>query len=318
MKVYEYYGMRPVKGPLGIEVEVEAENDVFYELDKYWKTVQDNSLRGYSAEFVLKQPYLRKTAIEAIKYLKKSLDERNVVLKFTHRTSVHVHVNVQHLEHGQLCCLIYLSYLLDRFFAKIGGREISGNRFALRISDAERQVFVFKQMCEKGNYYIPDEGDGKYSVVNLAPVNRYGSVEYRSMRGTLDVELLEDWINILTNVFKFSTQFSSIEDMMEGFLGDELGFVKRIIGEELYNKYALYPSFVDDLRINYSLLIDCMYSQKVIPSRNEAARINVVNAAPIPDFGPHVKYVNIDQYNQQVVAARDVVIDELEEFQRNA
>lgn len=257
MKVFERYGVRPQDGLIGMEVEVEGEN-LPDELEMYWKVDHDNSLRGNAREYILKKPFNPASVFKAIDMLNKAT--ANSELHFSHRTSVHVHVNVCKMTRNELINFIFIGYFFDKVLSRFGGREIQGNRFALRISDAEEQIFNFKKMVLNHDAFnIPDIARGKYSAVNICPVARYGSVEFRSMRGTLNPVVLKDWVSMLVHLREYSLKFKTIAEMMEGFLQDEIGFVIKVFGkrlaELLINEYTS-----DDLRFNYSLLLDIMYN----------------------------------------------------------
>lgn len=259
MKVCEYFNVNKQDGLFGMEVEVEGAN-LPQEIPYYWGITKDGSLRGESAEYVFKKSYSFEGTLKAIDVLVRAT--KDSVLNFSHRTSVHVHVNVQQLERDQLLNFLYISYLFDRALDHIGGREISGNRFCLRIGDAEGAVEYLKKFADRADAFaIPQLGNAKYSAINIVPVAKYGSVEFRSMRGTLDKVVLKDWICIIKSLLDFSLKYATIKEMMADFLNDEQAFCCKIFPEELL-PYFTYKELVSDLRMNYSLLIGVMYEAK--------------------------------------------------------
>lgn len=257
MKVYNYYGLTLPKGAVGIEIEVEGAS-LPQVLDKYWNVERDGSLRGESAEYVLDAPKTRLTAFKALDYLDAAFKDNNSKLNFSHRTSVHVHINVKDMTRNELVNFIYLSYLFDNCFARIGDRPVKGNRFCLRLIDAEEPAFWLQQaMKRKGFPRIPQMQEAKYSAVNICPISKYGSVEFRTMKGTMDVKLLKDWVDILLRLREYSCSKNTIKELMEGFIEDEKAFVEKIFGK--LSTYFIADSLYNELRMNYSLLIGCLY-----------------------------------------------------------
>lgn len=55
MNVIDFYGNKPQEGSYGIEIEVEGVN-LPAVANNVWTTTHDGSLRGESAEYVLKKP----------------------------------------------------------------------------------------------------------------------------------------------------------------------------------------------------------------------------------------------------------------------
>lgn len=276
MKVYERFGIPCPQGLIGMEVEVEGDN-LPQEIPSYWKVETDNSLRGEAKEYILKRPFDPKSVSKAIDILVKAT--ANSELHFSHRTSVHVHINVCSLTRNQLINFLFISYFFDKTLSRFGGREIKGNRFALRISDAEGQLQLFSKLaCKKESWFVPDIQSGKYAAINLAPVGKYGSVEFRSMRGTLDPVVLKNWVSMIVALYNFSLKFSTIKDMMYGFIDNEIEFTKKVFGT-LADNFS-QEHIVNDLRFNYSLLLDIMfgveYGEEVKQEDNAPVRDGVV------------------------------------------
>lgn len=286
MKVCEWFGIKPKDGLIGMEIEVEGQN-LPNEIPYYWKVEKDGSLRGESAEYILKKPYSVPGVIKALDTLDKCLAESK--LEFSHRCSVHVHLNVLDMSRNELINFLYLSYLFDRTLCRIGAREITGNRFCLPIADAEGSVYMFEKLCKTLNRIpIPELGQAKYAAINIVPVSKYGSVEFRMMRGTADVEVLRPWVELLVRLYKYSLKFETIKDMMEGFLDDGSAWCEKVFGKELFNHYQ-NSIILDDLRINYSLLISSFYEAVynkepvagVEPVQREAVLDELLNAPPM-------------------------------------
>lgn len=303
MLVKDVFGLKHNSGMFGVEIEVEGQNLPTY-IDYSWRVEHDGSLRGESCEYVLTSPLSKLKTFKAIEALNKALE--NSKLHFSHRTSVHVHCNVSNLTRNQLINFIFISYLFDKVMARYGGREIVGNRFCLPISDAQFGInYLERLVTETKGIYIPGLQEAKYQAVNIHPVSRYGSVEFRAMRGTVDVDVLKNWIGMIEKLYNYSFKHTTIVEMLEGFIEDELAFTKKVFGTKLA---ALLSNehLSADLRLNYSLLIHIPYAVKynkedvaVVKKEEKKAKELVADLA--------AKYEEL--LRQPIVLGADVFID---------
>lgn len=259
MNVCDYFGNAPVKGRFGIEVEVEGQN-LPQEIPQQWIAEKDNSLRGESAEYILRVPLDRKEANNAIMELKDALSKST--LSFSHRTSVHVHVNVSEFTRNELLVFLYLAYLFDSVMYQYAGRKIAGNRFCLRLIDAQDTVRFLERLASEPNRIpLPQNEQAKYAAVNIVPIGKYGSVEFRAMAGTMNTIRLRNWLAMLEKLVDFSKKYFTIEEMMASFNNNELVFVKNVFGAKL-SGLLINENTINLLRMNYSCLINIMYSAK--------------------------------------------------------
>jgi hypothetical protein len=197
-----------------------------------------------------------KEAKAAVCDLKKALDAHKAKLDFSFRTSVHVHVNVLSFTKQQLLSFLYLSHLFESALVRYSGEQRIGNRFCLRCSDAEDQVGALYHIFTEGGFQHTAEDRQKYSAINICPLTAQGSVEFRSMRGTLDENILHPWLDVLHNTWKLSQEMSvaqialAARDFLEGLS-------ERVFGEHL--SLFQYPGLQMDVRNNYSMLIEMPY-----------------------------------------------------------
>jgi len=247
MLVYEKYGVRVTEGTVGVEIEVEGDDLPLNILSNYWKDEEDNSLRG-GREYVLKKPISIAVLPKALSSLGELFKECGSSLNFSHRTSVHVHINVSQMEVSDLKKFVFLAYLLDTALAEIGGREIKGNRFALRLKDAQGIYFILKEFFETGR--IPNQNEAKYSSINLCPIGSYGSVEFRSMRGTFDYGVLTHWCELLVNIRNTSLTFKSMKEIYEMAVEHPDKLIKQVFPDDFF----YYENLQYDVQSNISLL----------------------------------------------------------------
>lgn len=254
----------PVKQDVGIEIEVEGKN--LHEVFKGgWRTEDDGSLRGAypesRAEYILDTPIKIDEVEEKLEFLRKDLE--NATFDFSFRTSVHVHVNVQDLTEVEVMNMVYTYLLLEEPLVNFCGRERKGNRFCLRIADAEGIMTHFSKMFSKGLRYIMavNPNDLRYSGINLASLAKYGTVEFRSMRGCIDVETLTIWAHSLMAIREYAKAKKVPMDIMQEFSkGTPRDFLRTVLGK--YAVYYEYPRMTKEVQRSYSLSLELPYMYK--------------------------------------------------------
>jgi len=264
-KLYELLNMnKPIEGDVGIEIECEGKNlhEVF---EKGWRTENDGSLRGRypetCAEYILDSPIKVNKVEEYVHNLAASLE--GAKFDFSFRTSVHVHVNAQDLTEAQVCNMVYTYLLLEEPLINFCGRDRKGNRFCLRVVDAEGIVGYVRQMCEKGvrTAFNWDENQIRYSAINLASMRKYGSIEFRSMRGNMDADTIHIWANSLVALREYAKTKASPQEIREEFEKNGAAkFIKKVLAG--YAVYYDYPRAVKEMQRSFSLTLEIPYSYK--------------------------------------------------------
>jgi hypothetical protein len=274
--------LRSPKGSVGVEIEVEGRN-LKHTATTFWKFERDGSLRGgfpeNACEYVLKDPIVPSKIPAALKELSDSLKESE--LNFSIRTSVHVHINICNLTEPQLTNMIYTYLLLEDLFLAYCGKERQGNRFCLRARDAEGVFIVLKKMIDGGVKSLQGR-DGfreqRYSALNLQSIWSYGSLEFRGMRGTLDCQVLQNWIDALLSLRDFACKFENAKAIHNHLidLGEE-EFALDVLGKDLLKAFY-YKNLQQDIRYNYSITLDIPHlvaskSTKKVVEEDSAVRI---------------------------------------------
>jgi hypothetical protein len=232
LTVCRIFGIEAVKGDLGLEIEVEGDNLPDY-LGGYWRAVIDNSLRG-GMEYIFDRPLTLPEADKAITQLKNTFKEFKSKLSFSFRTSTHVHVNVCELKYSSLLNMIYTYLILEGPMMEYCGEIRKNNRFCLRLQDAANLLTVlesvFKDTDGKRYNRIP-ANMVRYASINLEALAKFGSLEFRGMRGTLDSETILTWCGSLLALRTFS---ETIDNPMQVYnLYMELGpekFMEKVLG----------------------------------------------------------------------------------------
>jgi hypothetical protein len=258
-KIYEILRQESTKGDVGIEIEVEGRKLVLPADKSVWKGERDGSLRGdfpdYSCEYVLRKPLPLAKVKPALEELKETLKDSE--LDFSYRTSVHVHVNVQDLTAPQLLNLVYTYALLEDVFMNYAGKSRRCNRFCLSIQDAEGTLDAIRAIIRDGvaTMALREEAYIRYAAINLAAIAKYGSVEFRAMRGNLDVGILVNWVQSLMCLKRFAQNYENVFAIYNRFV--EIGaeeFAKEVFQE--YLPSITYKGINEDITKNFSLTID--------------------------------------------------------------
>lgn len=258
MKVFEILNTKQIEGDVGVEIEVEGENLGQAAGGSIWEMKADGSLRN-GVEYVYKKA-LPIDKVEA------SLDEINKFMKdsrldFSFRTSVHVHVNCHDLEYDQLLNFVYASVLLDSVLVNYCGESRKANRFCLRLADAEGLIDSITPLFEsrnapKANFdTLLPRNTVRYAAVNVESLGKFGTVEFRSMRGTIDKNILLPWIKGLVNIREYARKFDSPQAIFHDITNFGFtAFAQNALGDSFPMFH--YPMLEQDIGLNLSLAID--------------------------------------------------------------
>jgi hypothetical protein len=174
------------RNPIGIEVEVEAFNKKLVPVMTFWECKNDGSLKIAGVEFV-SVPLSGRQIDCAIKELSHIFDQKQDVL-WSHRTSIHVHVNVTTLTMNQLHAFLMLYGLFEDLYFSMAKPERKANPYCYPV----RSISAYEYTCVKP--------DSKYCALNLAPIKQFGTVEFRHLHGSADWRLLRRWIQLIVKL----------------------------------------------------------------------------------------------------------------------
>lgn len=258
MKVDKAFKLRRnylTKGDVGVEIEVEGNN--LPHPEEYWRCERDGSLRGESMEYVLREPLSMPDVRKSLAHLDACYVNNNTLVDESVRAGVHVHVNVQELTTVQLFSFMTAYIILEDLLVKYCGEYREGNLFCLRMKDAEYLLHTLERVADGKDYRMFETDMLRYASMNVCSLWRYGSLEFRAMRGTRDLSVVGDWAEMLLNLRNVAVKFDNpaqivemlqrdgAESFLEAFLGtykDKLcnGVAyEELITEGLYRAYQL-------------------------------------------------------------------------------
>lgn len=250
---------------IGIEVEVEnvATRDA---LNAVWMVKEDGSLRNSGSEFVT-HPIEAHYAPAALQHLmKEALDPQ---CHFSPRTSVHIHLNVQDMDTSQVIDLVLLYSVYEKILYRFAGRGRIKNIYCVPIVETA----LMRWFLERG---MNDQWS-KYTGLNLCTLRNFGTLEFRHMHGTFDVEKLSNWIGMITSLKEYVKSSTSkeirqmVQSMDDSF--DFKGLLHKIFGQ--YAELLKYRD-VSDVHNNY-LAAKLSFARLVVFNK---LRSQLVNESP--------------------------------------
>lgn len=219
-------------GCVGIEVEVEFEQPRnFPDAPRGWTAKHDGSLRS-GREYTLNTPIRRGPT-----HIKNRLTTLFTVLSAGHdmrpiknalSASTHIHLSALHLTPTQVATAATIWWLLEPYVMDDCGDERKTNRYT-RPFDLNSGVRFFSRM--RDSLRGPDTD--RYYALNPTALSRFGTLEYRGMRSSLDADQLTKWISLLCRLqYDVALRHVSPLHVLERFFSsrDRPAYIKSMAG----------------------------------------------------------------------------------------
>lgn len=263
--IREIHGQRKRTDGVGIEVEVEALTPLPAEIGGVWLTKTDDSLRNYHYEYICRQPIkVGSDKISHIKVLTDKLNTSTIKLDMSHRTSVHVHRNVQHFTPVEVWNTVIAYWMIEDALLSYCGEGRRGNLFCLPVSSCDGIINrCIKDLASNIPFSNFPGHSCKYGGQNLATVAALGSLEYRSMRGTTDPEIIDKWSSALWYLGEKARQFRDPAALMDAYLDtskDE--FLNALLPSNFVSLVTQSPGYEGLIRHNVIRLSDLAYAKE--------------------------------------------------------
>lgn len=221
----------------GVEIEVEGRQlpqHYSAAFDNLWRVERDGSLRGAeSAEYVSLQPYDLAGVRNALDVLDAEYEANKSQVSESLRAGVHIHLNVQEWAPLELLTFATTYYILEGMFIQWAGNGRIGNHFCLRARDAQGVVGKLEQACQKKDWRYLNTDDIRYSALNWNSMFKYGSIEFRSMRSTRDLNAIYRWVELINQLKIGAKKFNNPREVIGAvseFAGPER-FMKHVMGD---------------------------------------------------------------------------------------
>lgn len=238
---------------LGLEFEFEdvlVGGEMPEELQPYWAMHAEPSLKRHGMEFVFAQPMFGKDAMDALECVLAAAVKYKWAC--TKRTGFHVHMDVRNLEHPQLVGFNLIYAIIEPvLFNWIGDRRehsifcIPWYKAWSEVQHIGRLLSLLNKQSDQTKAHAGD--CARYAGLNLQALAKYGSVEFRHMKTTLDINRLMAWINMILSIKQAAlimpTSDGAILEMAERDGGRR--FVGRVFGD--LAPLLDYPNMDDDV-----------------------------------------------------------------------
>lgn len=224
------------KGEIGIEIECEGNKFEKENPAKGWSFHQDNSLRGNdNAEYVSTRPIMFSEVPDAIERLWAMFAKTGTVLDDSNRTSVHLHVNCQDFHLNRLTSFLAIYYTLEEILTQWCGEYRVGNLFCLRAKDAPAIINHVRRFIKSDGREGFRENVHHYAACNTFALHKFGSLEFRTLRGCTDPGVILDWVSIIQRLYELSANYSDPRTVCEGFSSDgPLAMFENLLGDRAY------------------------------------------------------------------------------------
>lgn len=272
-----------IKGPVvGIEIEAEGEGMKIINTE-LWNSCDDGSLRG---EYPSQRHEFVSTPLAA-DVVEKALDlliesQKGAVFDFSFRTSAHVHVNCLDMEVNAVGAFAYTYFLLERDLMAYCGEHRNNNRFCLRMVDSDELAEVLRTLIEvkfrEMRIFIND--DMRYGACNMASLSKYGTLEFRGMRGTLDKEVLLNWIGALLKIRAYAIEKGNAWEVYNEAVKDSEHFHNSVLGN--LTDVFIHPNSRHNLAEALSLCVEIPFTARQVLEEKKVKQANPKNAAANP------------------------------------
>ena len=194
-QVCEQFGISPLNASqqyVGLECEIEdVRNWKNTFPDGTFAITEDGSLRNSGREFI-SIPLSLDDALSGFTKLHASLvcGEK----KFTERTSIHVHADCTNLS-LQECRNVVLQYaLFEEFFFQMVDPSRRHNIHCVPLTE------TYLPSIYSGTLVNMYSKWHKYTALNIKPLGKFGTIEFRHMEGHDNPERLQEWLKTIRNL----------------------------------------------------------------------------------------------------------------------
>ena len=223
-----YYG-NPQSKDVGIEVEVEGVDLPATELSK-WNVTEDGSLRG-GLEYITDGSLSIHEVSKELNALYKRLNTAKLS-KDQSYCSIHVHVNCQARKVHEVLSAVLVWYLLeDALIDRFCGDLRKSNCFCMPVSECSGVLTSMKNHLGYNPLLRITKNECKYMALNLSTLSNFGTLEFRPMEFSEDVDRVIEWVHMCYNIVDNAHKLGNPSEIMDKFY--EHGFdyiVEKTIG----------------------------------------------------------------------------------------
>jgi len=228
---------------VGIEIEVEG-FEIGVMDSKRWRVSHDEgSLQG-GVEFI-SLPVWGTAITDALDEIRVLFAAKPPYISF--RTSVHVHINVLDMTNDQVIQMVKLGILYEPALFRL---HEDWNRYDNMFCVPAKQSVAI-QRAYSGLLHELKRGraarnvlKSKYAAMNPNSISELGTLEFRHMGGTADMDKISQWIDILLQMKSAAMQHIPIENIAKVWADQRNQLTIRdkdlVDGQELIHKLEIW------------------------------------------------------------------------------
>lgn len=271
LNIRETLGLRKFDSPFGVEVENEYADELpeiprdgadFY---LFWGRKADGSLRGASEEIVSKASMSRDNWDQACELYDMLMLESG--WENSPRAATHIHINMQEKEFKDIPVIAAAWWWMEPLLIKSIDPSRVGNLFCLGLREANFGAFHFSRSAgHPAGMYHALYRDYRYAALNLAAIQKFGSIEFRCFPSTKSSKELDKWLNLCYTVSEVHKEFETPDKLMDFvFQHDAKDVLYRFTGSDvLVDGMTRLNDWRDELTENEGMLVDYAYGGTMV------------------------------------------------------
>lgn len=171
----------------------------------------DGSLRGYGVELVSETPVKEQNLRKHLQRIKGLMHAGDTAPVFSQRCSTHVHINVQDLTPAQIVCFMLLAGAVEPLMQRHVHEFRRTNLFCVPVLMCSSVHTVLPAVVNGASHRLSHFG--KYTSVNPGRVRDLGSLEFRALHGTDDMDLVYNWCMCIQGLRELAAKCRTVEDI---------------------------------------------------------------------------------------------------------
>lgn len=230
--IRDIFGLHKVDGEIGIEIEAEGQRFPTEHLPSPWFVTRDGSLRGNGFEYVLSEPINRNEVKPTLSSLIDAFDKNSTRINDSPRAGVHIHINCQELSRLKVFNIIILYLLFEKLMINYCGDSRKGNLFCLSAEDAEAIITGLRDVALRQSFSPMMSDEYRYASINVTALQKFGSLEFRSLQTPQNFLEIEPWIKLLLKIKDAALKIETPRDIVEGMSREgATGYLRTVFGD---------------------------------------------------------------------------------------
>lgn len=259
--VHSVFGMSVKKHDIGIEIEIEGTGPLGVQVTG-WDSHEEGSLRAPGGEgrggmeYVTHGPVAFDKIGFVVGRLAETLKTNACVVDLNaHRTSTHLHLNVQSLRLIELLGYLTVFTAVEPLFLNLCGDGRDGNSFCIASHETGDLPEYFKNFCSAIEKFqegsrIAINPRGKYASLSTFRLHDLGTVECRCFPVSVDGQQITEWAQWLINIRNIVQNETdmSFRQIIKLGIHEPLMLAQRVFG---YIPHARVPQGLQQELISY-------------------------------------------------------------------